>query len=197
VTDTGKPGTAGGEPSSKALAQQLGKLAAPVILVILTALVEHYCSYKAPPFGPGAKIVSIDGDSLRAGDDSEYRIFGIDAPELHQTCKEANGKAWACGRAAKARLTTLIKGGNVACEAKGKDRYGRTVAVCSAEGVADLGEAMVRQGYTIDLGGEAGIPITTRKPQRSPPRPASDAGPSTGRQTGAKPPRPGLRLHPG
>jgi len=187
VTDTGKPGTAGDEPSSKALAQQLGKLAAPVILVILAALVEHYCSYKAPPFGPGAKIVSIDGDSLRAGDGSEYRIFGIDAPELHQTCKEANGKAWACGRAAKARLTTLIKGGNVACEAKGKDRYGRTVAVCSAEGVADLGEAMVRQGYTIDLGGEAGIPITTRKPQRRPPMPASDAGPSTGRQTGAKP----------
>jgi inorganic pyrophosphatase len=33
VTDTGKPGTAGDEPSSKALAQQLGKLTAPVILV--------------------------------------------------------------------------------------------------------------------------------------------------------------------
>ena len=41
---------------------------------------------------------------------------------------------------------------------EGKDRYGRTVAVCSAEGVADLGEAMVRQDYAIDLGGEAGNP---------------------------------------
>ena len=106
----------------------------------------------------GAKIVSIDGDSLRVGDGSEYRIFGIDAPELHQTCKEANGKAWACGRAAKARLTTLIKGGNVACAAHDKDRFGRTVAVCSAQGVPDLGEAMVRQGYAIDLGGAAGNP---------------------------------------
>jgi endonuclease YncB( thermonuclease family) len=144
--------------SSKALAQQLGKLAALVILVILAVLIERYCSYQPPPFGPGVKIVSIDGDSLRAGDGSDYRIFGIDAPELHQACKEANGKAWACGRAAKARLTTLIKAGNVACEAKGKDRYGRTVAVCRAEDVADLGEAMVRQGYAIDLGGEAGNP---------------------------------------
>jgi len=144
--------------SSRALAQQLGKLAALVLLVIVALLIERYCSYKPPPFGAGAKIVSIDGDSLRAGDGAEYRIFGIDAPELHQTCKEANGKSWACGRAAKARLTTLIKGGTVNCAARDKDRFGRILAVCSAQGVPDLGDAMVRQGYAIDLGGAAGNP---------------------------------------
>jgi endonuclease YncB( thermonuclease family) len=144
--------------SSRALAQALGKIAAVVILIILAVLIERYCSYKPPPFGPGVKIVSIDGDSLRAGDGSEYRIFGIDAPELHQTCKEANGKAWACGRAAKARLTTLMKEGNVNCIVRDKDRFGRAVAVCSAQGVPDLGDAMVRQGYAIDLGGAAGNP---------------------------------------
>lgn len=148
----------GGEMSSKGLAQPLGKIAAVVILIILALLIERYCSYKPPPFGPGAKIVSIDGDTLRVGDGSEYRIFGIDAPELRQTCKEANGKSWACGRAAKARLTTLIKGGNVNCTVHDKDRFGRAVAVCSAEGVPDLGETMVRQGYAIDLGGAAGNP---------------------------------------
>ena len=148
----------GGEMSSKGLAQALGKIAAVVILIILALLIERYCSYKPPPFGPGAKIVSIDGDTLRVGDGSENRIFGIDAPELRQTCKEANGKSWACGRAAKARLTTLIKGGNVNCTVRDKDRFGRAVAVCSAEGVPDLGETMVRQGYAIDLGGAAGNP---------------------------------------
>jgi len=30
--------------------------------------------------------------------------------------------------------------------------------VCSAEGVPDLGQAMVRDGYAIDLGGAAGNP---------------------------------------
>jgi len=85
-----------------------------------------------------------------------FQPIAADAPELHQTCKEANGKSWACGRAAKARLTTLIKGNNVNCTARDKDRFGRIVAVCSAEGVPDLGDAMVRQGYAIDLGGEAG-----------------------------------------
>ncbi len=150
--------TDGGEMSSKTLAQGLGKIAAVVILIVLALLIEHYCSYKPLPFGPGVKIVSIDGDTLRAGDGSEYRIFGTDAPELHQTCKEGNGKSWACGRAAKARLTTLLKGGNVNCTVRDKDRFGRNVAVCSAEGVPDLGDAMVRQGYAIDLGGAAGNP---------------------------------------
>jgi len=46
----------------------------------------------------------------------------------------------------------------VNCTARDKDRFGRIVAVCSAEGVPDLGDAMVRQGYAIDLGGEAGNP---------------------------------------
>ena len=146
--------TNGGEMSSKALAQGLGKIAAVVILIILALLI----TIKPPAFGPGAMVVSIDGETLRAGDGSEYRIFGIDAPELHQTCKETNGKSWACGRAAKARLTTLIKGGNVNCTVRDKDRFGRNVAVCSAEGVPDLRDAMVRQGYAIDLGGAAGNP---------------------------------------
>jgi endonuclease YncB( thermonuclease family) len=158
MTESKDQRSEGDGQSSRTLAQQLGKLAALVLLVIVALLIERYCSYKPPPFGPGAKIVSIDGDSLRAGDGAEYRIFGIDAPELHQTCKEANGKSWACGRAAKARLTTLIKGGTVNCETRDKDRFGRIVAVCSAQGMPDFGDAMVRQGYAIDLGGTAGNP---------------------------------------
>jgi endonuclease YncB( thermonuclease family) len=144
--------------TSRQLAQTLGKLIALVLVVALVLLVERYCRVEIPPFGPGAKIVSVDGDSIRAGNGAEYRLFGIDAPELGQSCTEANGKSWLCGRAAKAKLTTLMKGSNVTCEARATDRFGRTVAVCSAEGVGDLGEAMVRDGYAIDLGGAAGNP---------------------------------------
>jgi endonuclease YncB( thermonuclease family) len=140
------------------LGSQLGKLAGLVIVLGLVLLFQRYCTVKEPPFGPGAHIVTIDGDTLRAGDGAAYRLFAIDAPELKQTCKEVNGKSWLCGRAAKARLTTLIKGGNVTCEAKEKDRFGRIVAVCHAEAVIDLGEAMVRQGYAIALPGPSGNP---------------------------------------
>ena len=147
-----------GGQSSSALAQALGKLIALVLVVLAVILIERYCTVEVPPFGPGAKIVSVDGDSIRAANGSEYRLFGIDAPELHQTCSETNGTSWLCGRAAKAKLTTLIKGGNVNCAARATDRFGRVVAVCSAEGVPDLGEAMVRDGYAIDLGAAAGNP---------------------------------------
>jgi endonuclease YncB( thermonuclease family) len=139
---------------SKALANSLGKIVALVLVLGLVLLVNHYCSIQPAPFGPDAHIVSIDGDTLRAGNGAAYRLYGIDAPELKQTCEEANGKSWLCGRAAKAKLTTLMKGGKVTCEEKTKDAHGRVIAVCSAEGVLDLGEAMVLAGYAIDLASE-------------------------------------------
>jgi endonuclease YncB( thermonuclease family) len=140
----------------KVLAPQLGKAIALVLVLGLVLLLERYCSVAPEPFGPNAQIVSIDGDSLRAGDGTEYRIFGIDAPELHQTCWELGGKEWQCGRAAKVALTKLIKAGDVACEVKNTDRYGRSVAKCSAKGVPDIGEALVRDGYAVDLGRKTG-----------------------------------------
>ena len=144
------------QSTSKTLAQQLGKVAALLIVLALVVLYQRYCTVPPEPFGPDANIVSIDGDTLRAGNGEEYRIFGIDAPELKQTCEEADGKEWLCGRAAKVRLTKLIGGGRVTCEVKSTDRYGRNIAQCSAAGVADLGEALVRDGYAIDLGGKTG-----------------------------------------
>src|SRR5262245_49848574 len=41
--------------------------------------------------------------------------------------------------------------GQCELEERAKDRYGRIVAVCSAEGVPDVGEAMVHDGYAIGL----------------------------------------------
>jgi endonuclease YncB( thermonuclease family) len=158
VTDAKTPQPQTDAQAKRKLAQAIGKVIALVLVALIVILLERYCVPKPKPFGPDAKIVTLDGDTIKAGDGSEYRLFGIDAPELHQTCNEPNGKSWLCGRAAKAKLTTLIKGGNVNCEARAKDRFGRTVAVCSAAGVPDLGEAMVRDGYAIDLGGPAGNP---------------------------------------
>jgi endonuclease YncB( thermonuclease family) len=144
--------------ASRALAQSIGKLIALAGVVGVALLIEHYCSFKPPPFGPDAKITAIDGDSIRAGNGDEYRLFGIDAPELKQTCKDSDGKSWLCGRAAKAKLTTLMKAVGVNCERRSTDTYGRIIAVCSAQGIPDLGEEMVRSGYAIDLPGPAGDP---------------------------------------
>jgi endonuclease YncB( thermonuclease family) len=102
-----------------------------------------------PPAVAGAHVRVIDGDSLRA-DGKKIRLTGIDAPELSQTCRDAQAREWPCGLAAKARLIALVSRGKVVCTARGHDRYGRTLAVCSAGGTADLGEALVRTGYAVD-----------------------------------------------
>ncbi|MHA1518055.1 MAG: thermonuclease family protein [Alphaproteobacteria bacterium] len=154
-TSSGRRRTRTRSPKN-ALAQQLGKVIALVLVLGLVLLLQRYCSVTPEPFGPNAQIVSIDGDTLRAGDGTEYRIFGIDAPELHQTCWELGGKEWQCGRAAKVALTKIIKAGEVACDSRSTDRYGRSIAKCSAKGVADIGETLVRRGYAVDLGGKTG-----------------------------------------
>ena len=90
----------------------------------------------------------VDGDTLRLNGE-RIRIIGMDAPEMNQTCTDANGRPWACGRVATQQLAALIAGNRVECTAKGRGHYGRTLASCSAGSVSDLGEAMVRAGYAV------------------------------------------------
>lgn len=81
-----------------------------------------------------------DGDTLKLGG-TTYRLWGIDAPELAQTCQDG----WPAGRQAATKLQQLVQGRSVTCERKDTDRYGRTVAICRAAG-QDLGELLVREG---------------------------------------------------
>lgn len=89
---------------------------------------------------PAAAQTITDGDTLKLGG-TAYRLHGIDAPELAQTCGD-----WPAGRLSASALQRLIAGRSVTCEDLGRDRYKRTIARCRAGGV-DLGAAMVRQGW--------------------------------------------------
>lgn len=140
----------------QALINQLGRAIALLLVLGLVLVLNRYCGMNTDEVGPGAKLVAIDGDSLRAGSGEEYRIFAIDAPELHQTCTDAKGKEWDCGRAAKTELAKLIKGGDVSCVEKATDKYGRNVVQCRTKDVPDIGETLVREGFAIDLGRQTG-----------------------------------------
>lgn len=90
-------------------------------------------------------IASVsDGDTLRVGE-TRVRLFGVDAPETHQSCDIDTRDTWACGEAAADRLRVLVAGQEVTCVVADEDRYGRRVARCAAGGT-DLGAELVREG---------------------------------------------------
>lgn len=83
----------------------------------------------------------IDGDTLRLNGIT-WRIDGIDAPEAKQTC--AGG--WWAGQEATRALRRIVGTRKVECTEVTKDRYGRKVGRCTADG-EDIGAQMVREGY--------------------------------------------------
>jgi endonuclease YncB( thermonuclease family) len=89
----------------------------------------------------------IDGDTIALGS-RHVRLQGIDAPETDQVCLDAQGERWTCGIAARERLSAHIAGRAITCASQGEDRYGRTLATCSASG-ENLSAWMVREGWAL------------------------------------------------
>lgn len=86
----------------------------------------------------------IDADTWDVGGE-RVRLFGIDAPELAQTCKNRQGRNWACGSWVSDRVRRQYDGRAATCERLGKDRYQRTIARCFV-GHADVARVMVSDG---------------------------------------------------
>ncbi len=125
----------------------------------------------AAEFGISGTACVKDGDTLvvpdrgrtrsgncRAG--REVRLEGLDAPEWkakeggwRQTCRDGQGRFWACGRAAFERLVEMVGGGAVTCQIVGYDwRYKRDVGVCLAggrHGGYDVGRVLVEEGLAV------------------------------------------------
>jgi endonuclease YncB( thermonuclease family) len=89
---------------------------------------------------PAAAQRVVDGDTIDLND-TRWRLWGIDAPETHQTC----GDGWPAGGEATATMRKRIEGKAVTCELRGNDRYKRSIGLCRADG-EDLGADMVSAG---------------------------------------------------
>lgn len=139
-----RPGHALGTPWRRWLRLLLG-----ILLLVGAAWVAARLDPLPPRFTGNAQ--AADGDSLRLQGD-RIRLLGIDAPELDQLCWDKEGAEWPCGRAAHAELARQVAAGPVTCQPEGTDRYGRTLARCSAAKV-DLGGALVRAGLALATDG--------------------------------------------
>ena len=111
--------------------------------------------------------------------DKKIRLYGFDAPEKAQLCKNAQGADYACGKqifdvslcltttpVASADETNCLSAGlqsgdalhsmigsnSVRCEVRNQDQYGRNVSSCSVltkHGPVDIGNFMVSNGYAV------------------------------------------------
>lgn len=108
--------------------------------------------------------VDIDGDTL-AMTGERFRLLGIDAPELDQTCNRGS-EIWECGKEAAAHLAGLTVGKQISCEQIERDSYRRIIAICRSGGV-DLSEIMASTGVASTLP-QSATPTSLRRPTRGP-----------------------------
>lgn len=100
----------------------------------------------AIPQGLAAKDMRvIDGDTLVLGSET-FRLEGIDAPEVAQTCHDQTGKPYRCGEDSRAFLRATIGSSEVTCTGSQTDGYGRKLGTCYA-GATNLNRLMVEQGH--------------------------------------------------
>jgi endonuclease YncB( thermonuclease family) len=92
--------------------------------------------------------VILDGLTLEVRG-RRFRLWGIDAPPLDQTCTRA-GRSYPCGKVARAALWDLVAGQDVVCEpVDGAGEVGGAViATCTAGGFS-LNENMVHTGWAL------------------------------------------------
>lgn len=114
------------------------RICSAFVLVLLLGLPVQAASIS------GAARV-IDGDTLEIAD-RRVRIFGIDAPEHDQTCRNGAGREWACGAWAGAEMQRRFGGRALSCTEIDRDRYGRSVARCVDRGGADVARVMTEAG---------------------------------------------------
>ena len=95
-------------------------------------------------------IQVIDGETLEI-QNQRIKLWGVDAPELNQTCKNGQDAGYDCGKEAASALSQwLTELQPVRCEPRGNDNSGNTIAICYTSTGDDIASWMVRNGYAVD-----------------------------------------------
>ncbi len=130
------------------------RLALTCAVIAALTLAYSRCSNITETLAPTdiAKIYALDGDSFRMFDGEgwrEIRLKAIDAPEYQQNCEDKSGRAWHCGKHARATLQAMLLQRGLTCAAGSQDRFGRSIATCRNSHIADIAAAQVVAGMAV------------------------------------------------
>jgi succinoglycan biosynthesis protein ExoI len=91
----------------------------------------------------------IDGDTIDIHG-TRIRFDGIDAPESRQSCVDAAGKPYRCGKVSAQALDAFLSESRpVSCRKTGRD-HNRIVAICTRADGSDVNRWLVANGHAID-----------------------------------------------
>ena len=122
-------------------------------IILFSSIITSAISFEKIIIG---KAYVTDGDTIKIND-QKIRLFGIDAPETKQFCKEVylsflifNFKRdYKCGEKSTNALKKKIKDKKIRCLIQDKkDRYRRNIGICYLK-KQDINSWLVKNGYAI------------------------------------------------
>jgi endonuclease YncB( thermonuclease family) len=93
---------------------------------------------------------AVTGDTLRVGA-TLVRLEGIEAPEPDQSCIDADGQEWSCGRTARQALAGILRSGRATCEVS-DPIDGTATGDCRVDG-RDVAAELVSAGHVFAVEG--------------------------------------------
>ena len=125
-----------------------------VASVILTGATVTAFQIAQPSKAAGSDVTGrasvVDADTIDIHGE-RIRLDGIDAPESWQTCEDAKGKPYRCGKAAAEALDRFLAASRpTTCTITGSGGYGRAAARCKRADGRSVNSWLVRSGWALD-----------------------------------------------
>lgn len=92
------------------------------------------------------RVIVRDGGALQTRGNIVITLDGIQAHGAEEMCKDAKGRAWACGTRARVALMRFIRGRAVVCRVPATGEEKEVTARCTVAGT-DLSVWLVSQGW--------------------------------------------------
>lgn len=122
--------------------------AAIALIVAWTPMAQAQITFDPPQPLDGIAVV-LEGDRLNVNG-LPVRLYGIDAPDLGQTCQSRLGRSYDCGSVARDMLERLVGSEPVQCSIYSILANDDQVGTCSVGG-RDLAAAMVYLGWAFPV----------------------------------------------